>query len=123
MHFAEKPETVPADMREISPEFLLFTPRQWEMIASQIEAQMLDARPWRQRLYQWAITAPPQLRWLADALVLRAVRDNTGLGRPVSDQRRLGPVGGDLPALPRAGHSAAQPLRLDREACDDAERR
>ena len=81
VHFAEKPETVAIDMREISPEFLLFTPRQWEMIASQIEAQMLDARPWRQRLYQWAIAAPPQLRWLADALVLRAVRDNTGLGR------------------------------------------
>ena len=87
VHFAEKPETVPIDMREISPEFLLFTPRQWEMIASSIEAQMLDARPWRQRLYQWAIAAPPQMRWLAEALVLRAVRDNTGLGRarfPVS---------------------------------------
>ncbi len=81
VHFAEKPETVPADMREISPEFLLFTSRQWEMIASQIEARMLDARPMRQRLYQWAITAPARLRWLADALVLRAIRDNTGLAR------------------------------------------
>ena len=87
VHFAEKPETVPVDMREISPEFLLFTPRQWEMIASQIEAQMLDAKPMRQRLYQWAIAVPAGLRWLADALVLRAIRDNTGLARarfPVS---------------------------------------
>ncbi|MGZ5265409.1 MAG: AMP-dependent synthetase/ligase [Caldimonas sp.] len=81
VHFAEKPETVAIDMREISPEFLLFTPRQWEMIASSIEAQMLDARPWRQRLYQWAISASPQMRWLAEALVLRAVRDNLGLGQ------------------------------------------
>ena len=81
VHFAEKPETVPADMREISAEFLLFTPRQWEMIASQIEARMLDAKPMRQRLYQWAIGAPARLRWLADALILRAIRDNTGLAR------------------------------------------
>ena len=81
VHFAEKPETVPTDMREISPQFLLFTPRQWEMIASQIEAQMLDAKPLRQRLYRWAINAPANLRWLADALILRAIRDNTGLAR------------------------------------------
>ena len=81
VHFAEKPETVPADLREISPEFLLFTPRQWEMIASQIEARMLDAKPMRQALYQWAIEAPARLRWLADVLVLRAIRDNTGLAR------------------------------------------
>lgn len=81
VHFAEKPETVPADLREISPEFLLFTPRQWEMIASQIEARMLDATPLRQALYQWAIEARPRMRWLADALVLRAIRDNTGLTR------------------------------------------
>jgi long-chain acyl-CoA synthetase len=81
VHFAEKPETVPTDMREISPQFLLFTPRQWEMIASQIEAQMLDAKPLRQRLYRWAIGAPAHLRWLADALILRAIRDNTGLAR------------------------------------------
>ena len=81
VHFSEKPETVAIDMREISPEFLLFTPRQWEMIASSIESQMLDATPARQRLYNWAIKAPPSLRWLADALVLRAIRDNTGLRR------------------------------------------
>ena len=81
VHFAEKPETVPSDLREISPEFLLFTPRQWEMIASEIEARMLDATPMRQALYQWAIAAPWRLRWLADVLVLRAIRDNTGLAR------------------------------------------
>ena len=81
VHFAEKPETVPADLREISPEFLLFTPRQWEMIASQVEAQMLDAKPMRQRLYRWAVDAPARMRWLADALVARAIRDNIGLAR------------------------------------------
>ncbi len=108
VHFAEKPETVPVDMREISPEFLLFTPRQWEMIASAIEAQMLDARPWRQRLYHWAITTRPELRWLADALVLRAVRDNTGLRRaryPIS-------AGSGLSAeIFRRFHALGIPLR------------
>ena len=81
VHFAEKPETVAADMREISPEFLLFTPRQWEMISSSIEVQMLDASPLRQRLYNWAIKAPASQKWLAELLVLRALRDNTGLRR------------------------------------------
>ncbi|HEX7435270.1 MAG TPA: AMP-binding protein [Caldimonas sp.] len=108
VHFAEKPETVPTDMREISPEFLLFTPRQWEMIASQVEAQMLDAKPMRRRLYQWAITAPPRMRWLADALVLRAIRDNTGLARakfPIS-------AGSGLSAeIFRRFHALGIPLR------------
>lgn len=108
VHFAEKPETVPTDMREISPEFLLFTPRQWEMIASQIEAQMLDAKPMRRRLYEWAIAAPARLRWLADALVLRAIRDNTGLARakfPIS-------AGSGLSAeIFRRFHALGIPLR------------
>ena len=34
---AEKPETVQSDLREVGPEFLMFTPRQWEMLASGIE--------------------------------------------------------------------------------------
>ena len=108
VHFAEKPETVATDMREISPEFLLFTPRQWEMIASSIEAQMLDAKPMRQRLYNWAITASPQMRWLADALVLRAIRDNAGLRRakfPIS-------AGSGLSAeIFRRFHALGIPLR------------
>jgi long-chain acyl-CoA synthetase len=108
VHFAEKPETVPVDLREISPEFLLFTPRQWEMIASSIEAQMLDAKPWRRRLYEWALAAPAELRWLADALVLRAIRDNTGLKRarfPIS-------AGSGLSAeIFRRFHALGVPLR------------
>jgi len=108
VHFAEKPETVAADMREISPEFLLFTPRQWEMIASSIEAQMLDAKPLRRRLYRWAIGAPQSLRPLAEALVLRALRDNIGLKRarfPIS-------AGSGLSAeVFRRFHALGVPLR------------
>ncbi|MFX9532676.1 hypothetical protein ABTO68_18975, partial [Acinetobacter baumannii] len=42
VHFAEKPETVQKDLREIGPEFLMFTPRQWEMQASNVDARMMD---------------------------------------------------------------------------------
>ncbi|RMH48977.1 MAG: hypothetical protein D6686_09165 [Alphaproteobacteria bacterium] len=51
VHVAEKPETVQKDLREIGPEFLMFTPRQWEMLASNVEARMMDAPAWRQRLF------------------------------------------------------------------------
>ena len=93
VHFAEKPETVQSDLREVGPEFLMFTPRQWEMLASAVEAQMMmDAGPWRRRLYNWGtrvgrarnlpgaaaftryVAAP-----LAEVLVLRGVRNFLGL--------------------------------------------
>lgn len=91
VHFAEKPSTVPHDLREISPQFLLFTPRQWEMMASGIASSMLAATPLRRRLYDWALAqdarSSPVAHWLAELLVLRAVRDNLGMKRasfPVS---------------------------------------
>jgi long-chain acyl-CoA synthetase len=93
VHFAEKPETVQSDLREVGPEYLMFTPRQWEMLASAVEAQMMmDAGPLRRRLYSWGtrigrarnlpdagaftryVAAP-----LADFLVLRGVRNFLGL--------------------------------------------
>lgn len=94
LHFAEKPETVQADLREIGPDFLMFTPRQWEMQASDVEARMMDAAPWRQRIYQWGL-AQGHARaagdggllhraviWpLADQFVLKGVRDLLGLTR------------------------------------------
>ena len=94
LNFAEKPETVQKDLREIGPEFLMFTPRQWEMQASDVEARMMDAPRWRQRLYHWglrqgAARAAGQggllaraVVWpLADQLVLKGVRDLLGLTR------------------------------------------
>ncbi len=82
VHFSEKPATVQSDLREIGPQFLLFTPRQWEMMASDVAGAMLDARPWRQRLVQWALATGAgrgARAWLAERLVLRAIRDNLGL--------------------------------------------
>lgn len=94
LHFAEKPETVQKDLREIGPEFLMFTPRQWEMQASDVAARMMDAPAWRQRLFAWGLRqgaaraegrGGPWSRlvlWpLADQLVLKGVRDLLGLTR------------------------------------------
>ncbi|MBC7153315.1 MAG: AMP-binding protein [Rhodobacteraceae bacterium] len=90
--FAEKPETVPNDLRELAPEFLLFTPRQWEMMASGLQANMFDAHPLVRRLYEWALATGKKHRdarglssklrmAMADLLVLAGVRDNLGLKR------------------------------------------
>jgi len=92
LHFAEKPETVQKDLREIGPEFLMFTPRQWEMQASDVVARMMDAPRWRQRLFDWGLrqgearAAGDGGLWqravvwpLADQLVLKGVRDLLGL--------------------------------------------
>jgi long-chain acyl-CoA synthetase len=90
VHYAEKPETVQSDLREVAPEFLMFTPRQWEMLASGVEARMMDAGALRRWLYAWGsrvgrACVGQQSRFarlllpLADLLVLRGVRNLLGL--------------------------------------------
>jgi len=91
VHFAEKPETVQTDLRELGPQVLLFTPRQWEMMASAVQANMLDADPVRRGIYDWAVRVRRRMLkqgagtslagWLADVLVMKAIRDNLGLKR------------------------------------------
>jgi long-chain acyl-CoA synthetase len=93
VYYAEKPETVQSDLREVGPEFLMFTPRQWEMLASGIDARTMDAAPFRRALYAWAMrvgserraspspTVARVLHPLADLLVLRGVRNLLGLSR------------------------------------------
>lgn len=92
LHFAEKPETVQSDLREVGPEYLMFTPRQWEMLASSVEARMMDASRLRRALYAWGtrmgrLRNTAETNWftksllipLADLLILRGVRDLLGL--------------------------------------------
>ena len=94
VHFAEKPETIQNDLREIGPEFLMFTPRQWEMQASNVESRMMDASPMRRRLYRWGVAQGMArvkgrggwfrrtVLWrIADRLVLNGVRNLLGLTR------------------------------------------
>lgn len=72
VNFAEKPDTVKRDLREVGPEYLLFTPRQWEMLATDVQAQMLDAGAIRQKLYSWAVKTGTTAR-RSDAGFLDAV--------------------------------------------------
>lgn len=92
LHYAEKPETVQSDLREVGPEYLMFTPRQWEMLASSVEARMMDAGRLRRALFAWGadigrrrnrpdagFVTRKLLAPLADLLILRGVRDLLGL--------------------------------------------
>ncbi len=110
VNFAEKPETVRADLRELGPEFLLFTPRQWESMASEVQSQILDAPPWRQRLYEWCVEqgrgpagkGSGALRRLADWLMLAGIRDNLGLDRTIAALSGGGGMSADVFRLFRA---------------------
>ena len=44
VNFPEEPETVRADLREIGPSFIMYAPRLWELLCSEIQALMNEAR-------------------------------------------------------------------------------
>lgn len=89
VNFPEEPETVNSDMREIGPEFLFFSPRQWESVVSSTEARMQDAAGPMRAFYRWAMKALARRAaagggtggasaWFADLVVGRALRDRLG---------------------------------------------
>ncbi len=49
LNFSEEPETIAEDTREIGPNFVIYGPRQWEGMVSEIQVKMLDAY-WLKRL-------------------------------------------------------------------------
>ena len=92
--FPERPETMLADFREIGVDSCVFTPRQWESIASDIRARMLDAGPLRRWVFDTGLRIAAQasrrgrpslagrvLQAVAERLVLRPLRDQFGLVR------------------------------------------
>jgi long-chain acyl-CoA synthetase len=98
VNFPESPEQVLANLRELAVEAMLFSPRQWENLASVVQARMLDAGGLRRRIYDWGVAIgrevnvgrlegrEPSLRArllypLADAWVLKPLRDKLGLVR------------------------------------------
>jgi long-chain acyl-CoA synthetase len=98
VNFPEGPEDVLANIRELAVDALVFSPRQWENLASIVQARMLGAGPIRRALYNWGmkvgrgvyverlegrtprLAARLQLPF-AEALVLHHLRDNLGLGK------------------------------------------
>lgn len=98
VNFPESPEEVLNNIRELAVEMLLFAPRQWESLAATLQARLLDAGPLRRRIYDWGVgighkvnvarlegrEVPASARLLyplADALVLKPLRDKIGLTR------------------------------------------
>ena len=96
--FAERPDQIQEAIRELACEMVFFGPRQWESLAARVHARMLDAPVWRQKLVDWGLRIGRLARadamdtrtrawWvrallpLADALVLRPLREQLGLKR------------------------------------------
>ncbi|HTO61395.1 MAG TPA: AMP-dependent synthetase/ligase [Bradyrhizobium sp.] len=98
MNFAESPETVPDNLREVQPTIFLAVPRIWEKFYSAVTIALKDATPFQQWMYRRALSigyrrsehrlegaAPPlSLRLagrLAHWLVFRNIRRMIGLDR------------------------------------------
>ena len=98
VNFPEGPEDVLTNIRELAVDALVFSPRQWENLASIVQARMLGAGKFRHAMYNWgmkvgrnvyverlegrspSLAARLQLPF-AEALVLHHLRDNLGLGK------------------------------------------
>src|SRR5690606_4175989 len=125
VNFPEGPEQVLDNIRELAVEVMVFAPRQWESLAATIQARMLDAGRWRRRVFDWGLRIghevhvnrldgkpiPARARMLlplADALVLRPLRDQLGLVR-----LKVAMCGGSTmaPDVFRLFHAISVPLR------------
>jgi len=51
LNFPEEPETINEDTREVGPHFVIYGPRQWESIVSDIQVKMIDAHPLKRFVY------------------------------------------------------------------------
>jgi long-chain acyl-CoA synthetase len=98
MNFAESPETVPDNLREVQPTAFLAVPRIWEKFYSGVTIALKDATPFQNWMYRQALavgyrmteyklegdTPPPSLRLANQAaywLVFRNIRRMLGLDR------------------------------------------
>jgi long-chain acyl-CoA synthetase len=51
LNFPEEPETIAEDTREVGPNFVIYGPRQWESLVSDIQVKMIDAGPLKRFAY------------------------------------------------------------------------
>jgi long-chain acyl-CoA synthetase len=98
LNFAERTETAPQDMREISPDVLAYPPKLWKVMAETIQENMVDGTWLKKRLYSFSLSlgykrirltqenhrmglVGRSLGSIADLLVLRPLRDKHGFIR------------------------------------------
>ena len=86
VNFAEEEKTAMANLREIGPNFILYSPRVWEVVAAEIRARIMDSARWKRAIYHWgvrtgtrAIERGHHVSGLADLVLFRALRDRLGL--------------------------------------------
>ncbi|MFT5757078.1 MAG: long-chain acyl-CoA synthetase [Alteromonadaceae bacterium] len=84
VNFVEQQETLMADLREIGPSFVLLAPRVWEGILADVTSRMMDSTPLKQKVFNYAMKlaesaqAKNKKSWLADVLLMKALRDRLG---------------------------------------------
>ena len=98
LNFAEEPDTIAEDTREVGPNFVIYGPRQWESLVSEIQVKMFDAHPLKRFVYHLFLPVgykmadfnfegkTPNLFWralygIAYILLFRALKDRLGLSR------------------------------------------
>jgi len=52
LNFAEEPDTIAEDTREVGPDFAIYGPRQWESLVSEIQVKITDAHPLKRFFYR-----------------------------------------------------------------------
>jgi long-chain acyl-CoA synthetase len=98
LNFPEEPETIAADTREVGPDFVIYGPRQWESLVSEIQVKIMDTNPLKRFCYNLFLPVGhriaeanfqgknPGLFWrtlysLAYVLLFRPLRDKLGLSK------------------------------------------
>jgi long-chain acyl-CoA synthetase len=98
INFPEEPETITEDTREVGPNFVIYGPRQWEGLVSEIQVKMIDANPLKRFCYNLFLPVghkiadanfqnkKPSLFWralhgIAYILVFRPLKDKLGLSK------------------------------------------
>ncbi len=98
LNFAEEPETITEDTRETGPNFVIYGPRQWESLVSDIQVKMIDANSLKRFFYNLFLPVGyriaelnfqnkrPNLFWrilygVAYIFLFRPLKDKLGLSK------------------------------------------
>ncbi|MFH1030977.1 MAG: AMP-binding protein [Chloroflexota bacterium] len=98
LNFPEEPETIAADTREVGPNFVIYGPRQWESLVSEIQVKIIDTHPIKRFCYNLFLPVghkiaalkfqgkTPNLFWkslhgISYLLLFRPLKDKLGLSR------------------------------------------
>ncbi|HIE16838.1 MAG TPA: long-chain fatty acid--CoA ligase [Dehalococcoidia bacterium] len=98
LNFAEEPETIAEDTREVGPDFVIYGPRQWESLVSEIQVKITDASLLKRFFYNLFMPVgykvadlslegkSPALLWrilhkIGHIFLFRPLKDKLGLGK------------------------------------------